>query len=76
MTPDPAAPAPGAEEDNKPMLCECGLPLPVVPFDSDKVRGLTPREVRQLFPRLNHTCECGHRTIMYASYEHYLAGDY
>ena len=56
--------------------CDCGRVPPTPPFDAEASRVLSSHEVRQRWPRLHHVCECGRATILYASFEHYLAGDY
>lgn len=57
--------------------CECGAPRPVPAFDPKRARGMTPMEVRQDYPRLWWTCpNCDAQLICYASFEHYLAGDW
>ena len=45
----------------------------LVTFDSLQAREMSSAEIRKRFPRI--TCqECG--TVVYASYEHYIAGDW
>lgn len=56
--------------------CSCGRPFPSVPFDADRVEGLSAAEVRKLFPRKEHKCKCGATTILYASFYHFTAGDW
>lgn len=50
----------------------------VMPTVTDEeLRGLSAREVRTSYPRFFGTCpDCGQELILYASYMHYLAGDY
>ena len=49
-----------------------------VTFDRDAARGLDAREVRRRWPRLFGPCPlgCGFDGIGYASYEHYIMGDW
>lgn len=51
-----------------------------VVFDLNNVKrlNLQSREVRTLYPRLSGTCPlgCGYNGIAYASYEHYVYGDW
>lgn len=49
-----------------------------VTFDEDAARGLSAEEVRKRWPRLAAGCPfgCGFRGIYYASYAHYLCGDW
>lgn len=47
-----------------------------VTYDSAAARGLTSREVRRRWPRFSGPCTCGYHGIVYASKEHYLAGDW
>lgn len=48
-----------------------------VAFDADAARGLSSAEVRRLWPRFFGTCQmCGYHGIYYASWEHYIAGDW
>jgi hypothetical protein len=45
----------------------------LVTFDPVQARDMSSTEIRKRFPRI--TCqECG--TVVYASYEHYIAGDW
>ena len=43
------------------------------PFDPEAAKNLSDEEVREKWPR-GHCSECN--TIVYAGYEHYLAGDW
>ena len=45
-------------------------------FDAEKAAGLDAHDVRRLWPRVTSVCRCGSSTIRYASYRHYLAGDW
>ena len=49
-----------------------------VAFDSEAWRGLSAYEIRKRWPRLMGQCPkgCGYVGIAYASYLHYLAGDW
>jgi len=51
--------------------------LPVVPFDEEAAKGMTASEVKKRWPRLNQICPtCGVSIICYASYAHYISGDW
>lgn len=51
--------------------------LPVVPFDAEAAKALDSYDVRKRWPRLDQECpDCKARVISYASFEHYIAGDY
>ncbi len=46
-------------------------------FDEAAAKGLDVYEVRKRWPRFSGTCEkCGYNGICYASYLHYLSGDW
>jgi hypothetical protein len=45
-------------------------------FDAEAARGLTSAEVQRRWPRWSGTCTCGFYGVSYASYEHYIAGDW
>lgn len=48
-----------------------------VKFDAEVAKNLSAMEVRRLFPRFSGKCEkCGYEGAYYASYEHYLSGDW
>ena len=49
-----------------------------VKFDYEASKGLTADKVRLLWPRLFGKCPlgCGFKGIGYASFEHYIAGDW
>jgi hypothetical protein len=49
-----------------------------VTFDSKESEGLSAYEVRRRWPRLFGECPkgCGFKGIGYASFEHYIAGDW
>lgn len=49
-----------------------------VTFDEEAAKGLDANEVRRRWPRLYGDCpkSCGFHGIAYASYLHYLAGDW
>jgi hypothetical protein len=40
------------------------------------VPGMPADEVRRLYPRFHGICRCGYRGIAYASFQHYVAGDW
>ncbi len=46
-------------------------------FDYDGAKGLDAYEVRKRWPRFSGVCaKCGYRGIYYASYLHYICGDW
>jgi hypothetical protein len=46
-------------------------------FDAEAARTMTSDEVQRRFPRKRVTCpDCGESFIAYASFEHYIAGDW
>lgn len=46
-------------------------------FDWEVAQTMTPYEVRKQFPRFSGVCpDCDEKVIVYASYEHYLSGDW
>lgn len=47
-------------------------------FDEEKSKFMTSHEVRKTYPRLSGLCPkgCGYKGIYYASYSHYIAGDW
>jgi hypothetical protein len=48
-----------------------------VAFDVAASYGLSADEVRERWPRFYGLCtKCGYSGVAYASYEHYLAGDW
>lgn len=48
-----------------------------VKFDSDAAKNMSDAEVRKHFPRFYGACpDCGQVMIGYASFEHYIAGDW
>lgn len=49
-----------------------------VAFDEKAAEGLTAFEIRQRWPRYVGECQkgCGAIGMMYASWEHYIAGDW
>lgn len=54
-------------------LCDHG-----VTFDQQESTGLSSFEIKKRWPRLYGRCpkNCGYNGIAYASYMHYLAGDW
>jgi hypothetical protein len=56
---------------------DCTHPSVVVAFDEAAARGLDEHEVRRRWPRFMGTCpDCGCQLIKYASFAHYIAGDW
>lgn len=52
-----------------------GMPEPK--FDREKAKTMTSDEVRRIYPRLHYACPaCKSNVIGYASFEHYLMGDW
>jgi hypothetical protein len=48
-----------------------------VTFDPEAARDLSADEVRRRWPRFSGFCfRCGFSGIFYASFEHYVAGDW
>lgn len=57
------------------LVCEHKNVIPE--FDEDDARDLSPIEVRKKYPRFFGTCpDCGSNVIAYASFEHFIAGDW
>jgi len=56
----------------------CEHPKTTPPFDAEEARKLNDAgEVRKKFPRFFGQCpDCGAQVIGYASYEHYIMGDW
>lgn len=55
--------------------CEHTRHMPT--FDEVAARGLSADTVRQLWPRYMGQCEdCGQHVILYASFMHYISGDW
>ncbi len=61
------------DEETKIVACDHG-----VVFDSEAARWMSSREVQEKFPRLYGPCPkgCGYVGIGYATYEHFIAGDW
>lgn len=60
-----------------PSACGCGTPIALPPFDEKAARGMSGRAVRERWPRNQGECRtCGQKWIVYASFMHYLAGDW
>lgn len=47
-----------------------------VKFDPEAARILSPEAIRQRWPRFFGECACGYHGIAYASWEHFIAGDW
>jgi len=49
-----------------------------IQFDYEKAKHMSSEEVRKNYPRQAGLCPlgCGYNGVSYASYEHYLAGDW
>lgn len=59
-------------------IFECKHPKCLPPqFDRNKAYSLTAEEVRKLYPRFCGQCpDCKCTLVLYASFEHYIAGDW
>ena len=58
---------------------DCAAPCSVCEpqFDEQKAKGLSAREVRRLYPRFSGACKaCGFVGVRYASWAHYVGGDW
>lgn len=55
---------------------ECDHSDNVVPFDEKASEGLEAREVKERWPRGSFCEHCGARGIYYASFLHYIRGDW
>lgn len=54
------------------LICAHGIT-----FDAERARGMESHEVQSRWPRFDGTCKhCGYAGIYYASYEHYVYGDW
>ena len=60
------------------MSQECEHPkLKDPPFDETAARGLSSNEVRKRWPRVEEECpDCGARVVLYASFSHFIHGDW
>lgn len=48
-----------------------------VPYDPVEAKNMTAEEIKLKFPRFWGNCpDCGQPMIAYASFEHYIAGDW
>lgn len=46
-------------------------------YDSEDAKNMTPDQVRAKYPRFDGYCpDCNAHLILYASFEHYIAGDW
>ena len=62
------------EEDSKE---GCQHEKCTVTYDAEAAKGLDEFEIRRRFPRFSGNCpDCGVQLIKYASYEHYIMGDW
>jgi hypothetical protein len=87
-SPQPSdAPAPKCDEHGLTLSCTfgCVAPAPAcdecdhgVTFDPIASRGLSRAEIRKRWPRMSGVCPkgCGFYGAAYASYEHYIAGNW
>lgn len=63
------------KDDSVPASCTHDAVAPVV--DHEQLSGMSAEEVRSKFPRFCGTCpQCGETVIAYASFEHFVAGDW
>ena len=67
------SPPPSGGPYRSPAECTHG-----VTFDEEASIGLSSLEIRQRWPRMSGLCPigCGYKGICYASYLHYVAGDW
>lgn len=58
--------------------CECGATLPeTVVYDPVQSRGMSAAQIQKEYPRKMITCSaCGSTVMRYASFAHYVAGDW
>lgn len=62
-------------EPQKKPACEHKLISP--PYDEQAAKGLSVHEVRERWPRFDGICpECRQKVIVYASFLHFLRGDW
>lgn len=55
----------------------CEHPKVIPEFDEKAAREMTVWQIRQKYPRFSGKCpDCGYEGIIYASYAHYIYGDY
>lgn len=59
--------------DDESVECDHGIV-----FDAEQAKNMDSYEVREAFPRLSGVCPkgCGYVGIAYASYLHYISGDW
>lgn len=64
-----------SKNDNAIQICTHGI---VFDLDNVKRLSLQSQDIKTLYPRLCGTCPlgCGYNGIAYASYEHYIYGDW
>jgi len=72
---------PSEEKEEQPWSCPtCDSPLDgIVAFDEKAAKGMTSDEVREVYPRKYLQCtnpECSYQVVAYASFSHYIAGDW
>jgi len=70
----------GAHTGHAPTCVRCAA-MPCdhgITFDETRARGLTANEIRSRWPRLEGTCKkgCGYHGVAYASFIHYVCGDW
>lgn len=67
----------GVDEPPSGPINTCKHPQKQPTFDAEAAKDLDPYVVRERWPRGSGMCpDCGARVICYASYEHYLSGDW
>lgn len=60
---------------NDPDICEHKSAIPQI--EDEELKGLSSQEVRKRYPRFSGKCpDCGCQLVAYASWMHYLAGDW
>lgn len=65
------------QEELHEMTCQkCGKTVGTINFHRPSAKLMTPDEIRQWYPRQGFVCECGFQCVYYASFAHYIMGDY
>lgn len=70
-------PVPTMSLERVPPIHACTHAASLPAFDADAAHGQSATWVRQHFPRfVGHCATCGQQAILYASWEHYIAGNW